>query len=50
MEEYWFHPNAHCVTVKKSWFVKEQEASGLSSSSRKKMPLSKISLVGSLLF
>ena len=35
---------------KKSKFIKQQEASGLLSSSGIKIPLSKISLVGPLLF
>ena len=39
-----------CVIVKKSELIKEQEASGLLSSLGIKAPLSKISLVGYLLF
>ena len=35
---------------KKLKFIKEQEATGLLSSSSKKAPLSKITLLGSLLF
>ena len=39
-----------CVVVKKSKFIKQQEASGLLNSLEKKTPLSKIPLEGTLLF
>ena len=39
-----------CVIVKKSKFIKQQEASGLLSSLGIKTPLSRIPLVGPVLF
>ena len=39
-----------CVIVKKSKFIKQQEASGLLSSLGIKTPLSRIPLVGPILF
>ena len=40
----------HCMTVKNLNLSKHQEPSGLLSSLGRKSPLSKISLVGALLF
>ena len=48
-EEKCFYQNVQCVS-KKSKFVKVQEASGLLSSLGIKTPLSKIPVVGPLLF
>ena len=49
MEEQCFYQNVKCVS-KKSKFVKVQEASGLLSSLGIKTTLSKIPVVGPLLF
>ena len=49
MEEQCFYQNVQCYS-KKSKFIKQQEASGLLSSLGINTPLSKIPLVGSLLF
>ena len=50
MEQYCFYQNVQCVIVKKSKFIKHQDTSGLLSSLGIKTRLSKIPLVGSLLF
>ena len=49
-EEEYFYQNVQCVIVKKSKFIKEQEASGILSSLGIKTPLSKIPLLVLLLF
>ena len=45
-----YYQNALYVTVKKSRFIKKQEANGLLSSSGLKTPLRKIPLLGYILF
>ena len=46
----WYYQNALYETVKKSRFIKKQEANGLLSSSGLKTPLRKIPLLGYILF
>ena len=47
-EEEYFYENVQYVIIKISKFIKQQKASGLSSSLKIKTPLSKIPLVGPL--
>ena len=50
MESKCFYQTVQCIIIKKSRFIKEQEANGLLSSLEIKTPESEISLVGPLLF
>ena len=50
MVKQWFYKIVLYVLVKKSKFIKKQEANGLLSSLGIKIPLSKIPLVGNVLF
>ena len=50
MEEQWYYQNRQYATVKKSRFIKNQEAKGLLSNLGIRTPLSKVPVLGNILF
>ena len=50
MEEQWYYQNMLYAAVKKSRFLKNQEAKGLLSDLGIKTPLSKVPILGDILF
>ena len=50
MVKQWYYQNVQCVVVKKSRFIKNQEANGLLSNLGLWTPLSKVPVLGDILF
>ena len=50
MIKQWYYQNVQYVVVKKSIFIKKQEASGILSNFDLKKPLNKIPCLGDILF
>ena len=49
MAKQWYYQNAQYTVVKKSRFIKNQEAKGLFSNSNLRTPLSKVLILGDIL-
>ena len=50
MVEQWYYQNVEYAVVKKSRFIKNQEAKGLLSNLGVRTPLSNLSILGDILF
>ena len=50
MAKWWYYQNVQYAVVKKSRFIKNQEAKGLLSKLGIKTPLSKVPILGDILF
>ena len=50
MVEQWYYQNAQYIIIKKSRFIKNQEAKGLLSNLGIKTSLSKVPILGDILF
>ena len=50
MVEQWYYQNAQYVVVKKSRFIKNQEAKGLLSNLGVRTPLNNVPMLGDILF